>query len=175
MLRGATSAGLAHAFDERRQKFQKPQNRWQIVFVSSLAAIVVLAFSGLIQVHYMDKVPTYDELVRLWLVRLPIAAALVWLALHSSREAALAKRLEEDYGYKSAIASCFEGFRKQMAEISKDVAPSSPLAKLCGDTLTTIATPPGRIYDKHKLTVSPSGEIAEAAKAVATAATAVKG
>ena len=175
LLRGATSAGLAHAFDERRQKFQKPQNRWQIVFVCSLAAIVGLALSGLLQVHLLEKVPTYDELVRLWLLRLPIAAALIWLALHSSREAALAKRLEEDYGYKSAIASCFEGFRKQMAEISKDVAPSSPLAKLCGDTLTTIATPPGRIYDKHKLTVSPSGEIAEAAKAVATAATAVKG
>lgn len=174
LLRGATSAGLAHAFDERRQKFQKPQNRWQIVFVSSLAAIVVLALSGLIQVHYMDKVPGYDELVRLWLVRLPIAAALIWLALHSSQEAALAKRLEEDYGYKSAIASCFEGFRKQMAEISKDVAATSPLAKLCGDTLTTIATPPGRIYDKHKLTVSPSGEMAEAAKAVVAAATAVK-
>jgi chemotaxis protein histidine kinase CheA len=174
LLRGATSAGLAHAFDERRQKFQKPQNRWQVVFVCSLAAIVVLALSGLLQVHLLEKVPTYDELVRLWLLRLPIAAALVWLALHSSREAALAKRLEEDYGYKSAIASCFEGFRKQMAEISKDVAANSPLAKLCGDTLTTIATPPGRIYDKHKLTVSPSGEIAEAAKAVATAATAVR-
>lgn len=174
LLRGATSAGLAHAFDERRQKFQKPQNRWQIVFVSSLAAIVLLALSGLIQVYFADKVPTYDELIRLWLARLPIAAALLWLALHSSREAALAKRLEEDYGYKSAIASCFEGFRKQMAEISKDFAATSPLAKLCSDTLTTIATPPGRIYDKHKLTVSPAGELTEVAKAVVTTANAVK-
>lgn len=174
LLRGATSAGLAHAFDERRQKFQKPQNRWQIVFVSSLAAIVFLTLSGLIQVSLLGKVPTYDELVRLWLLRLPIAAALVWLALHSSREAALAKRLEEDYGYKSAIASCFEGFRKQMSEISKDIAAASPLGKLCEDTLTTIASPPGRIYDKHKLTVSPAGELTEAAKAIATTAAAVK-
>ena len=169
LLRGATSAGLAHAFDERRQTFLKPQQGWQKVFVGSLAAIVVLTITGLIQVYMTDKVPTYDELVRLWLVRLPIAGALVWLAMHASRESALAKRLEEDYGYKSAIATCFEGFRKQMAEISKDATVASPLAKLCGDTLTTIATPPGRIYDKHKLTVSPTSELTEAAKVVATA------
>lgn len=40
----------------------------------------------------------------------------------------------------------------------------SPLAKLCGDTLTTLAQPPGRIYNKHKLTVSPLDEFRESAK-----------
>jgi hypothetical protein len=33
--------------------------------------------------------------------------------------------------------------------------------------LTTIAAPPGRIYDKHKLTASPSGELTAAAKSAA--------
>jgi len=166
LLPGATSAGLAHAFNERRQTFLKPHNRWQVVFVSSVLAIVALTASGLMHVYQADKIPTYDELVRLWLARLPIAGALVWLALHASRESALAKRLEEDYGYKSAISSCFEGFRKQLSEIGKDEATDSPLAKLCANTLTTIATPPGRIYDKHKLTVSPTGELTGVARAV---------
>jgi hypothetical protein len=137
-------------------------------------AIVVVAISGLWHVYHAEKVPTYDELARLWLARLPIAGALVWLALHASRESALAKRLEEDYGYKSAVASCFEGFRKQMSEIGKDVPHDSPLAKLCEDTLAAIASPPGRIYDKHELTVSPSGELTEAAKAVVEVAGAAK-
>src|SRR5439155_442502 len=117
LLRGATSAGLAHAFDARRQTFLKPHGRWQVLFVCSVLALVVLAFTGLWHVYHIGTAPTYDELVRLWLSRLPMAAALVWLALHASRESALAKRLEEDYGYKSAIATCFEGFRKQMSEI----------------------------------------------------------
>jgi predicted fused transcriptional regulator/phosphomethylpyrimidine kinase len=108
------------------------------------------------------------------LARLPIAGALVWLALYASRESALAKRLEEDYGYKSAIASCFEGFRKQMSEVGKDVVSSSPLAKLCGDTLTTVAAPPGRIYDKHNLTVTPASEFTEAAKAAVDVVNAAK-
>lgn len=76
---------------------------------------------------------------------------MVWLALHASREAALAKRLEEDYGYKSAIASSFLGFHKQMAEIGSAAESNKPLAKLCGDVLTTMASPPVK-SSTHKRT-----------------------
>jgi hypothetical protein len=164
LLPGATSAGLAYSFDERRKSFLKPHDLWQKVFVFSVAVIVLLAITGLWQVYHSGKAPSYDELVRLWLSRLPVVGALVWLALHASREAALAKRLEEDYGYKSAVASCLEGFRKQMSEVGANINPDSPLAKLLDNTLTTIALPPGRIYDKHKLVVSPTEEITAVAK-----------
>lgn len=98
-----------------------------------------------------------------------MAGALVWLALHASHESALAKRIEEDYGYTAAVASCLIGFQKQLSEVDKDVLPDSPLGKLIDNTLKTIAAPPGRIYDKHKLTVSPPSELAEVAKAVTEA------
>ena len=144
------------------------------MFVGSVLAIVGLTIFGLWHVFQAGIAPSYDELLRLWLARLPVVGALVWLDLHASHESALAKRLEEDYGYKAAIASCFEGFRKQMSEIGTGVALDSPLAKLCGDTLTTIAAPPGRIYDKHKLTNSPAHELEHAAKAAADVVGAVK-
>ena len=168
LLRGATSAGLAHSWDARRQTFLKPQNRWQWIFVISLLAIVGVAISGLAHVYKLDKIPTFEELARLWLARLPVAGALLWLALHASRESALAKRLEEDYGFKSTVASSFEGFRKQMSEIG-ELPLDSPLAKLCENTLSTIAAPPGRIYDKHRLTVSPIDELKDATKTVTEA------
>lgn len=171
LLPGVTAAGLAHSFDERRQTFLRPATQWQRLFVGSIGALVVLALSGLWHVFGATSPLTYDELVRLWLARLPIAGALIWLALHASREAALAKRLEEDYGYKAAIASSFQGFQKQMADIGAAAPAGSPLSKLCDDTLATIASPPGRIYDKHKLTVSPGSELADAAKAAKAAAT----
>ena len=56
-----------------------------------------------------------------------------------------------------------------MADIGMDVKPDSPLAKLCDDTLTTIATPPGRIYDNHELTVSPMKELKQSTEALADA------
>ena len=174
LLPGATAAGLASSFDERRKSFQKPHNRWQWLFVGSVLAIVALAVSGLWHVYNAGTPPTYDELVRLWLSRLPVAGALVWLALHASHESALAKRLEEDYGYKAAVASCLMGFQKQISEVGKDVASNASLAKLLDNTLTEIANPPGRIYDKHKLTTSPSAELAEAARAAVKVAGAVQ-
>lgn len=170
LLRGATSAGLAHSFDERRKTFVKPHGLWQWVFVVSLLLLVGLALNGLWTVYHVEKAPEWNELVRMWLSRLPLVGALVWLAVHASRESALAKRMEEDYGYKSAIATCFEGFRKEMTAIESDLRSDSALAKLCSDTLTTIATPPGRIYDKHSLAVTPMDELKQFTKAATVAA-----
>ena len=167
LLPGATSAGLASAFDARRKTFLSPSRKWQWLFVGSVVLLVVLALTGMWHTYEGGKVITYDELLRLWLARAPVVAALVWLALHASRESALAKRLEEDYGYKAAIASSFQGFHEQMSKLGSAVGPDTPLARLCGDTLATIASPPGRIYEKHELTVSPTGELKDVAKAVA--------
>lgn len=174
LLPGATSAGLAQAFAERQKTFKEPSTSWQRIFFWSIVALVIVAGTGLLQVYHMTSAPTYDEVLRLWLSRLPIAGALVWLAIHASRESALAKRLEEDYGYKAAIAASFEGFQNQMAEIDVDVESGTPRARLCADTLSTIATPPGRIYEKHRLVITPSTEIAQAAKGVADAANSIK-
>ena len=127
LLPGATSAGLASAFDARRKSFMKPSTNWQVLFIISIVCLILLAGMGLLQATFATERMGYEEILRLWLTRLPVAAALVWLALHSSREAALAKRLEEDYGYKVAIASTFLGFQKQMADMGASVEASSPL------------------------------------------------
>jgi len=163
LLPGATAAGLAHAFDDRRKTFLTPATRWQWLFVGSVVCLIVLAITGLYNVYKDNVILGWNDLARLWIARLPIAGALIWLALHASREAALAKRLEEDYGYKAAIAASFLGFQQQMAKIGEDASEGSPLSQLCQDTLATIGSPPGRIYDKHRLIVTPSSEIAEAA------------
>jgi len=169
LLPGATAAGLAHAFDDRRKTFLQPAGRWQLLFVLSVLAIVGLTVLALWHSFTDGAAPTYDELFRMWLARLPVMIALVWLALHSSREAALAKRLEEDYGYKAAIAACFEGFKNQVSAVGGSVSPDSALARLLKNTLQTIAEPPGRIYDKHALAVTPADEAKEALKVTAGA------
>ena len=161
LLPGATAAGLAHSFDDRRKTFLNPSTRWQWLFIGAILSIVILAAIGLWQVSQAGTTLGWDDLARLWVARLPIAGALIWLALHSSRESALAKRLEEDYGYKATIAASFQGFHKQMGDIGNTAPEGSPLAKLCSDTLYTIASPPGRIYDKHRLTITPTGELAD--------------
>lgn len=165
LLPGAASAGLASSFGERRQTFFAPQRKWEHLFIGSLAAVFILATYGFIQMHLMTT-PTWDAILAFWLMRIPLALPLIWLAIHASREVALAKRLEEDYGYKAAMSACFEGFRRQMSEIPGDDRREHPLAKLCDNTLTIIASPPGRIYEKHKLTATPADHIAEIVEGV---------
>lgn len=169
LLPGATAAGLAHAFDTRRKTFLRPAGRWQVLFVLSVLSIVGLTILALWHSFSNGAAPSYDELFRMWLARLPVMIALVWLALHSSREAALAKRLEEDYGYKAAIAACFEGFKNQVSAVGGSVSPDSALARLLKNTLQIIAEPPGRIYDKHALAVTPADEAKVMVKATADA------
>ncbi|MBX9738021.1 MAG: hypothetical protein K2X32_13955, partial [Phycisphaerales bacterium] len=84
-----------------------------------------------------------------------------WLAIHAARQASLAKRMEEAYAFKAAISTSFEGYRRQMAEVSKDLTPGSPLARLSTDTLANIMMPPDGIYDKHRMDPTPGTAAAE--------------
>ena len=163
LLPGATSAGLAHSFDKRRQAFLKQHNLWQTVFVGSLLALGAVAVAGLMHAYGKNSVPTLAEVGQLWLAGLPIVGALIWLAIYANREAAQAMRLEEDYGFKAATSAWFERFRMQLSEVSRDISADLPFARLCADVLKTIANPPGRIYDKPKPTAMPASDLVEAA------------
>lgn len=127
LLPGATAAGLASAFDARRKTFMEPSKRWQIVFVTSVIILAIGAFVSLLEVYQHASTMTYQQLLVLWLSRVPFAAALVWLAMHASRESALAKRLEEDYGFKVSVASSFQGFQEQMKNLGDSAKANEPL------------------------------------------------
>jgi len=174
LLPGATSAGLASAFDKRRQTFLNPSKRWQWLFVGSVVILAIMAALSLLEVYQHTIEMTYQQLFVRWLSRIPLAAALVWLAMHASRESALAKRLEEDYGFKASVASSFQGFQEQMKIVGASAVGNEPLKTLCDATLAQITNPPGRIYEKHALIVSPTTELLKAAQAFVDAAKAAK-
>ena len=197
-LPGAASAGLANAWDLRRQTFLGPQKRWQGIFVVSLSFIAVLALSGLVefywpQIQSLIPVPlrtwmgwpaidasaaadplSLNHLLRVWLARVPAIGVLIWLAFHASSESSLAKRLEEEYGFKATTAAAFVGFKDMMASVSQNGGESKLLANLCENTLKTMATPPGRIYEKHKLVHTPLNQLAQLVEAAGKAAKNVK-
>lgn len=174
LLPGATSAGLASAFDKRRQTFLNPSKNWQRLFVGSVGFLALLALASLIEAYFHTPELTYQQLLVRWLSRIPFVAALVWLAMHASRESALAKRLEEDYGFKVSVASSFQGFQEQMKAVGGSAAGNEPLKTLCDATLAQITNPPGRIYEKHALAVSPTTELVKAAQTILDAAKTAK-
>ena len=160
-LVGATNAGLASAFDKRSKTFRSPQTRWQIVFVASLVLLLFVAIWHAYGVGAMPQIPDWEQLTRLMLMKLPFVLPLVWLAIHAARQATMAKRMEEEYGFKATTSMSFEGYRRQMADVGKDLDPNSPLSRLCDNTLRTIASPPSHIYDKQRMDPTPGSEVGE--------------
>jgi len=157
LLPGATSAGLASSFNKQKERFVAPQKQWLWTFVFCIAGLVLLAFPSFLSAigvnwfgHAPD--PTWDATWRSLALRLPIVAPLVWLAIYAGRNYMISVRLEEDYAYKEAISTSFEGYRREMEEIAAgDGTNPTPITILCTNVLRAIAERPGRIYEgKHQ-------------------------
>jgi hypothetical protein len=174
LLPGATSAGLATAFNQRRAYFKWPQRIWQGVFIASVLALLALAGLEFGVIAKADALLSYDKVGLSLLHRLPFALPLVWLAFHAAHKAALAQRLEEDYSFKETVSRSFEGYRREMGDLEGKVNPGSPLAGLCASTLAVITRRPGLIYEKHALTKTPMDAVGETATSILEAAAKIK-
>jgi hypothetical protein len=74
------------------------------------------------------------------------------------------------------------GYREVLADFTREdfergdlaATGNEPLKTLCDATLAQITNPPGRIYEKHALIVSPTTELLKAAQTIVDAAKAGK-
>jgi Mg2+ and Co2+ transporter CorA len=156
LLPGAASASLASSFNAQKQRCAQPQKRWLTIFISSILGLVVIALPSFLAAlgipipgHSTDS--STPDIWRSLLLRMPIAIPLVWLAIYAGRNYMLSVRLEEEYAYKEAISTAFEGYKRELSQISvSDPTNPTPLIKLCTNILAAIAERPGRIYEgKH--------------------------
>jgi len=74
-------------------------------------------------------------------------------------------RMEEDYAYKEAISTSFEGYKREMEKITaSDGENPTPLTILCTNILRAIAERPGRIYESKPEDITLLSEIQALAK-----------
>ncbi len=93
-------------------------------------------------------------------MRLPILIPLVWLAIYAGRNYMLSLRLEEDYAYKEAISTAFEGYKREMEKIvAADGESPTPITTLCVNVLKAIAERPGRIYEGKQKDITLLSEV----------------
>lgn len=151
LLPHATSVGLASAFHVQKARFSKPQPYWLGLFVAAIAALLVAAGIGLPAAS-----ETWDAILRHFVNRLPIVAPLVWLAIYAGHHYNMALRMEEDYAFKEAVSTAFEGYKREMLAIPASAGSDvSPLVTLCENVLRALAERPGRIYDGKTDVVTP--------------------
>ena len=92
-------------------------------------------------------------------------APVVWLAIYAGRNYMMSLRMEEDYAYKEAISTAFEGYKREMEKITADENQNpTPLTILCTNILSAIAERPGRIYEGKQRDINLVGEIQDLAE-----------
>ena len=162
LLPNATSAGLASAFRNQQARFKKPQKGWLITFVVS---IVLLLCAGLIGLpgFWPNATPeTWDSIMRHFFARLPLVVPLVWLGIYAGRNYMLALQVEEEYAFKEAVSTSFEGYKRQMADISgSGNGVITPIVSLCESVLRTLSQRPGRIYEGKHDDITPFAPVAK--------------
>jgi len=153
LLPGATSAGLASSFNKQRSRFTSPQRQWLRTFVVCIGVLVVLAlpsFLAAIGLNWSGQ-RTDESWSAAWrnlVLRLPIVFPVVWLAIYAGRNYMMSLRMEEDYAYKEAISTAFEGYKREMEKIGADESEKpTPITILCTNILRAISERPGRIYE----------------------------
>lgn len=151
LLPGATSAGLASAFCSQKQRFRLPRLAWMGTFLACIAGLLIIAS----RFHAPD--PTWDAIGRELLQRLPFIVPLVWLGIYSGRQYMMSLRIEEDYAYKEAVSTAFEGYKRELA--------SNPEAatRLYDNVLAVISRRPGLIYEGEQNDITPLTPAIEAA------------
>ncbi len=144
LLPGAASAGLAHAFRERKEVFLWPMRIWAIVLGLTLAGMFAAVFFDPLRPQL--AAPSFGAVVGYLFSRFPFAVPIVWWAWYAARRHSQALRLEEDYAHKEALSRSFEGYKKQIAELEMGETHKVQTLNLIEKTLNALSADPGRVY-----------------------------
>jgi hypothetical protein len=144
-LRGATSAGLANAFQKRRQSLSVAGTIWVVGLIFALCIALAVGWNrvaALKEVLNGDKsaaVIAANSLLALCGVGAPI-----WFAWLATRQIGSTFKLAEDYAFKASVAQAYEGYRAEAVEIDPALQ-----ARLFASALDRIEEAPIRLLDQH--------------------------
>lgn len=158
----ATSTSLASSFCAQKKRFKIPQRGWMVSFVVCIIALLVIAFfGGNNPLNALDT--NWDSILRHIVQRLPYAIPLLWLGIYSGRQYMLSLRMEEEYAFKEAISTAFEGYKREMISIPANGRTDAPINTLCDNVLESLSRRPGLIYEGKHQDVTPLTPLVDAA------------
>lgn len=140
----ATSQGLAAAFSERSKGLANSMWVWSVAFV---IALVAGAYFGTQRVHEIGELLENPALTGWSLITNLLLAALsvgapIWFGWLANKQINQRFRLSEDYAFKAAVSSAYEGYRREAARIDEDME-----AKLLASALARLDEQPLRFVE----------------------------
>ena len=147
-LRASTGVGLAAAFSKHAETLKLSSRYWVFTLFISLAVMIAVGLWRINSILDMMKVKEIDtSIITLNMIfSLFLLAAPVWLAWIAAKRISHLFRLIEDYEFKAAISSAYEGYRKE-AERFEDKNFSE---RILDSALTRFDEPPLRFVEKNE-------------------------
>ncbi|WP_419616408.1 hypothetical protein, partial [Thiolapillus sp.] len=146
LLPGATAAGLAAAYKKTKDEISDRMDTLFTKFWLGLGALIGTLVLGHV---LLPPLPTeLGPLMLQVLSRAMLASPAVWFTWVVVRQYTYLSRLHTDYGFKEAVATSFEGFRRMMEEL--DEADNKDLtAALSIKAIDIIGSDPDRLGSRH--------------------------
>lgn len=156
LLPGATSAGLAKAYQDMKESFDEPIKNWNRIFVGSIVIMFVATFLSFIDVGIVKddtltlfafkQMGDFTSTLNGLLFKLPLYAPLIWLAIFASKRRSENQRLQQEYAHKEALAKSYVSYKMQIDELKQE--DKKLLEKLLDSSIDTVAHNASESLDK---------------------------
>lgn len=156
LLPGATSAGLAKAYQDMKESFDKPIKNWNLVFVGSIIIMFISTFISFVDIGIVkDNVTTWFSFKQMGdftstlnnlLFKLPLYAPLIWFAIFASKRRSENQRLQQEYAHKEALAKSYVSYKMQIDELNQE--DKKLLEKLLDSSINTVSHNASESLDK---------------------------
>lgn len=166
LLPGATSAGLAKAYQDMKESFDKPIENWNRVFIASIVIMFISTFVSFVDIGIVkDNVITlfsfkqigdFTSTLNNLLFKLPLYAPLIWLAIFASKRRSENQRLQQEYAHKEALAKSYVSYKMQIDELNQE--DKKLLEKLLDSSINTVSHNASESLDKKHGDSSPVQE-----------------
>lgn len=159
LLKNATNASLASAFETFRaqtETLKKESEKYFFWTIIALVVAIVLPYIPFIRSWMFVSDNIYIELLK----RVLFTGPIVWLAYYQAKKTNQYFRLEQEYAHKAVVSRSFEGYKSQVLELYKDnPASQDMLQKLLGGSIDTIAKNPAEVLGTVKNSNHPIEDI----------------
>ncbi len=153
LLPGATSAGLAKAYQDRKEIYKDPIFFWNALFFIAMGAMILF---GIMNLGTIEK---WEDSLNHILHFAPVYLPAIWLAMYASQRRSESRAFVEDYAHKEALAKSYSSYKMQIDELGeKD---NTLIKKLLDKTIDTVSENPSKILDKKHGDNTPMQELVD--------------
>lgn len=154
LLPDALTAGLSHAYSEKREAEILSGRRLSKTFSRAIYALVAISLIPfIVNVYLLYGGKTLESVIsdmpRMVFSILPLYAPVVWLAYSAGKKINLSKRLVEEYTHKEVLSKTFEGLSRQIGDIEDETVSNELRIKLLRNILSVSSENPGKLISDY--------------------------